>query len=611
MRRYGLQCVLFLFLAATLPSQETEENGEVPSPDMEETPSVDGDVPEEEFPFDFDDPFATAEDAEDGDVELPFDPTDPFADSCDEAAVDEETESFDSLFEDGDMIEEIDEPAADEAPEEDFLTSEVLDWGGTFSGTFESSWNWEDISAEDLSILEPDSSSLTAGAEASLYFDGRPDPDFRVFGKLKIESAEEDTTLESLAAIAAGGDITSNLPEGWTTAEDENGNTVIYDAGGNEVLTVAAEEEDTGEEEEEPGTGTPQVLDITVFELFSDFTWRDAMFIRFGKHTIHWGTGYFWSPADVLNLTDIDTEDPTAELEGPVSMKVHVPFALHNAYLYLIANEGIKPSEVAAAPKVEFVLGGTELSLAGYYQAALSPRAIAMATGSLGDFDLFSEAVLSYGSDRTFVRESMDQSAAKEDAEDGLDVVLDTFTVDDRLFFSATCGFTWLHSFEEPKLGSMMVVGQYFFNGEGYADSSLLAPAYHLFLNPDENGLIIEDEEARPEGYEDPPALSISDLTNFGRHYAALVFNWNNLFDEAISFSTLAIANLSDLSFIVSPNISFTVFDKIELSVGARITFGPEGGEFTNPEALISGNEDTGRGTLAFTLSGNVGGGSF
>lgn len=611
MKRSGFLVTVIFLLLFPLSAQETEDT--------------------EDLPFDFEDPFAVEEDTEEPAAEepLPFDLEDPFSTGSEEeapSAADEEESpaaspdgdgtddpfSFDSLFEDEEMIEELDEEAAEAAPQEDFLTSEALTWGGSFSGAFDSSWNWEDITADELDLLDADSSALSAGASASLYFDGRPDPDFRVFGKLKIQSAGDDDTLASLTALAAGGDITSNLPEGWTSAEDEDGNTVIYDAGGNEQFTLApAEDEESGdEEEEEPETGTPQVLEISVFELFSDFTWKDALFVRFGKHTIRWGTGYFWSPADVLNLTAIDTEDPTADREGPVSMKLHVPFSLHNAYLYLIANDGIEPSELAIAPKTEFLVGNLELSLAGYYQQALSPRAIVMATGSLGDFDLFGEGVASWGADRTFVRQSRDQSAAEADTEDGLDVVLDTFTVEDRPFFSATCGFNYMHSFDEPKWGSIMLVGQYFFNGEGYADSTLLAPAYRLLLNSGENGLIIEDAEAQPEGYEDPPALAAGDLSNFGRHYGALIFNWNSLFDENISFSTLAIANLGDLSFIVSPTFSFTIFEKINLSVGARMTFGGEGDEYTNPQALISG-ADTGGGTLSFSLSGSVGGGSF
>ncbi|MBN2050866.1 MAG: hypothetical protein JW760_10510 [Spirochaetales bacterium] len=616
MKRTGFLTAAIFFFLIPLAAQETGEfPGQEPAVE-EELPSETNDT--DALSFDFEDPF-TVEEESSGKDSLPFDFDDPFAleeepadatEVTDNESLPEGSSSFDSLFEGDDMIEKIDEETADTAPQEDFLTSEELTWGGSFSGSFDSSWNWEDLAAEGLDFLDSDSSALTAGASASLYFDARPDTDFRVFGKLKIQNAGEDDTLTSLAALAAGGDITANLPEGWTSAEDEEGNTVIYDAGGNEVLTLAPEEEDPAAEDEESETGTPQVLELSVFELFSDFSWKDTLFFRFGKHTIRWGTGYFWSPADVLNLTAIDTEDPTADREGPISLKLQAPFGLHNGYLYLIANEDIKPSEIAVAPKMEFVLGNTEVSLAGYYQKALVPRAIVMATGFLGKFGLFGEAVVSQGSDRTFVRLSKDQTAAEEDEEDGLETVLDTFTVPDRPFFSATLGFRRLHSFNEPKLGSLMVVGQYYYNGEGYADSTLLAPAYRLLLNPGENGLTISDTEAQPEGYEAPPALSISDITNFGRHYGALIFSWNNIFDEDLSFSTLFISNLSDLSCILSPNLTFTLFEKVSLTAGLRWTFGPAGGEFTNPTALIAG-DTVGGGTLSFTLSGSIGGGSF
>ena len=131
-------------------------------------------------------------------------------------------------------------------------------------------------------------------------------------------------------------------------------------------------------------------------ELFADFQWKDWAFFRVGKHTIQWGVGYFFSPADVLNLVSIDPHDPTAEREGPISLKTHVPFGQNNAYLYLIANDISSPAEIAVAPKLEVVLGGYELGAGGFYQKDLPAGLMLTATGPLGKLDLFGEAVLQY-----------------------------------------------------------------------------------------------------------------------------------------------------------------------------------------------------------------------
>lgn len=130
------------------------------------------------------------------------------------------------------------------------------------------------------------------------------------------------------------------------------------------------------------------------------------MFFRAGKHTIHWGTGYFFSPADVLNLTSIDPEEPEEQREGPVSLKTHIPVNVHNGYLYLIVHDIDKPDEIAAAPKIEFVIGNTETGIGAYIRKDDSPRGVVAVTTPFLDLDLFGEAVVSYGSDITFIRET-------------------------------------------------------------------------------------------------------------------------------------------------------------------------------------------------------------
>ena len=140
----------------------------------------------------------------------------------------------------------------------------------------------------------------------------------------------------------------------------------------------------------------PWGWEAAVRELFADFQWKDWAFFRVGKHTIQWGVGYFFSPADVLNLVSIDPMDPTAEREGPISLKTHVPFGQNNAYLYVIANDITHPAEIAVAPKVEVVLGGYELGAGGFVQKDLPAGLMLTATGPLGKLDLFGEAVLQY-----------------------------------------------------------------------------------------------------------------------------------------------------------------------------------------------------------------------
>ena len=555
-----------------------------------------------------------AQEADGGTETVPDEFFDPFAVDGEQESDDggpkesgDGDEDFESLFQE-DMIEEVDTETQDTAPEEEFLVQETVRWGGNFRGNITADWTWTTLGSGGFDFLDPSDRLLTPLVSSDLFFDVRPKKDFRVFGKFKIDIANDGGGgITGLEGFGVGGLDDTSLPEGWTSTVNEEGDTEIRNEDGFLLFTIPAEDSDE-EDGEEPAVGTVPALNLTVFELFSDFSVKERLFFRFGKHTIRWGVGYFWSPADVLNLTSIDVEDPTADREGPVSLKTQFPFGPHNAYLFLITNLGAKPVEVAVAPKVEFVAGAWEIGFGGYYQNALAPRVLAMATTSWGDFDFFGEAVMSWGSDRVFVRESRNQEAALEDPEDDLETVLDTYEVEDRPFFHLTAGFRYFRSFTEDR-GSIACMVQYWLNGEGYPDSGLLKHASYLALNPNTNGLLIEDEEDQPEGYEDPPTLGLDDLTDFGMHYGGIFASWE-IFKTGLSLSLLVIANLSDFSGFLLPTLSYEIFDYFSVSLGTRFTFGGPGDEYSNPPALFPGNEHTGTiFTLSFSIS--VGSGQF
>jgi hypothetical protein len=407
-------------------------------------------------------------------------------------------------------------------------------------------------------------------------------------------------------------EVKANLPPGWTAELNANGDTEIRNADGALVATIYNSDVPAAQQQGQPDTGVQPVLALSVFELFADFNWQDRLFFRLGKHLIPWGVGYFWSPADVLNLTAIDPEDPTADRRGPVSFKVQYPFGQNNLALYLIANQGITPSELAVAPTLELISGGLELDLGAYYQKAKSPRAILTGTLTTGDFYFFGEGVVSWGSDRVFVRRSLNQAAAEADPGDNLVTVLDTYKIDSALFGSATVGIRYIHKLPE-KWGTITAVGQYYLNGEGYASTDLLRAAYYLQANPSSNGLTIPAADAQPPGYVDPPLLRLSDLSPWGIHYAATSFNWSNLMNTGFSVSAYAVANLSDGSGIIYPKISYEFFDRFTLSAGVRVTFGAVGAEYANPAALVGGaapDPNVGR-VLEFTLEAALDGGRF
>ena len=314
------------------------------------------------------------------------------------ALAQEQGESFDDLFE-GEILEEEGGDEADlfeegifeesteqgeAAPEEAFLVSERLEWGGSFDLLFDTQVIWDGYPDSWDMLFNEGTSFLASRLAADLFFDARPERDFRVFGKVK--AAYE-------------------YPYDW---------------------------------------------DIGIFELFADFQYKDLLFFRAGKQTVQWGVGYFFSPADVLNLVSIDPEDPEAEREGPIAVKTHFPVAAHNAYLYLVANDIEKPTEIAVAPKLELLLGNYELGIGGFYQADLSPKGMLTLTGPLWELDLFAEAMIQWGSDIP--------------------------SVEDELLFSGTAGFAYVNPDWD-----LTVVAQYFFDGQGYTGQHYLAAGVNWF----------------------------------------------------------------------------------------------------------------------------------
>jgi hypothetical protein len=154
-----------------------------------------------------------------------------------------------------------------------------------------------------------------------------------------------------------------------------------------------------GEADLEYASGTATV---TLMELFGDFDIGDQVFFRVGKQTITWGVGYFFSPADVLNLDDIDILDVDADIEGPVAIKANMPLGSDNLYAYMVFSED-DSSAPGWAVNYEKVVSQTEFGFGGYYQEDDDPAAIFTVSSGIDEVTLFGEAVTRFdGSDPYF-----------------------------------------------------------------------------------------------------------------------------------------------------------------------------------------------------------------
>ncbi len=307
---------------------------------------------------------------------------------------------------------------------------------------------------------------------------------------------------------------------------------------------------------------------LSLKEVFADLTYADTLFLRAGKQTITWGVGYFFSPADSLNLSDIDPENAEGEVEGPVALKMNLPLSADNLYGYLVLPPSLtEPSDIAYAVKYEKVVGGTELGFGAFYRYDTPPSLSLTFSGTLGEIALFGEAVAQYGSEKQFITGGSTPSVR---------------SWNDRIFFFGTAGGRYTYSAEESDV-SVTLVAQYYYNGEGYSDSAFSSAVPALLSSGD---------------------ITWSDLETPGRHYGAASLSVG--FTDDISMNCFVISNLSDASGYASASLNYSGIEHLTLELSAGTTFGEEGTEYTvipvSDTLFVSGRTFTA--SIGVTLSG-------
>ena len=288
---------------------------------------------------------------------------------------------------------------------------------------------------------------VLASSEDALFSD---DPDFDLFGgDVVVEASETELSLSDLLLTNAdglkiGGSYSFSVTPLWyknlesdTTSKalsSQMDSTLYFDARPDTDIRVYGKADISYSQ----AKGSDS-LTVHLRELFSDFNVDDQVFFRVGKQTIAWGVGYFFSPADLLNVTDIDPFDPTADLEGPVAIKANMPLGVDNLYGYVVLPpDGKDVADLAWAGKYEKVLGQSEVGFGAFCQDGQDPAAMVTVSSGIDDVSLFGEAVTKYG--------------------------------DSKLYFQGTVGAQFSWSSSDSDLG-FSFAGQYYYNGEPTAVS--------------------------------------------------------------------------------------------------------------------------------------------
>jgi hypothetical protein len=427
----------------------------------------------------------------------------------------------------------------EEAPEgtvgASLLVYDQVRVGGSVSGNATASWTWDDPYSS-FALDGFDAYSLEPSLSSTLFFDARPTEDARFYGSMKM-----GWPFETTKTFLTGAEYTDDIDGPFLPGTDPG------------ILTES---------------GKITAPNATVFELFTDFNYDDKLFFRFGKQTVNWGVGYFFSPANIINLQAIDPFNPDAQLEGPVSLRAHypIPGSQHNVWAYATFDSpDMKPEDIAVAAKGEFVLGAWELGAGLWYRYDSPLRGIVTASGSIRDLTLFGEGYLARGSDKTFVTQ----------VDDLLPGFVATEQYDEQAFFKGSAGFMWSKSD-----WNLTLAGQYLYDGEGYADVDREARIDEAYANEAQIKLIlatlptVDDVDAAFSGF--VKGL----IAGSGRHYAAFSVSKSELFLDDLSASAFVLANLSDFSGLVRPSLSYRLFKGMSASVSASFAFGGADSEY-------------------------------
>ncbi len=319
---------------------------------------------------------------------------------------------------------------------------------------------------------------------------------------------------------------------------------------------------------------TSGIPNFKIHELYADFSAKDIAFFRFGKHTVKWGTGYFYSPSDVLNLTRINPQEPTADREGAISLRTHIiiPKTQHNLWFYILpdmTNILPKPELTAVAAKAEFVIKNWELGIGGWYRYKKAPRVITTLSGSIaGKVSVFGEGVFAWGSDYTYHKNNADFEA---------------YPLTNKPFFQATLGGSYSNTESHTTIAL-----QYYYNGFGYTNPDVI-------FSPVSKRMQIALDTKTP----DPKASEIFghflEMGNRGQHYIALTLAQNKIGTEKLRATLFQQFAVSELEGTTVLKLRWNIYKFVSMTTGVNFSYP------LSPKSYSKGSIGV---DLGFTLGG-------
>src|SRR5271157_273256 len=293
------------------------------------------------------------------------------------------------------------------------------------------------------------------------------------------------------------------------------------------------------------------LLDIK--EVFVDFNFANTVYFRAGKQVLQWGTGYFWNPTDLINISHKSFTNLSALLDGVFGLRGDVTFSpAFHVYTFINLNGVQDLTDVAYAARTEFLAGKAELGLVGWYEYQKIPVFGAdLTTPLFWELNMTGEASMSYGDNQqkydpvSGPYSVSNQLVPKVDI--GLSRTFDAFDVQDRV----------------------SVMAEFFWNSDGYSQNMFqvltglpnLGTFYSAYYHA---------------GY-------------YGQYYGALFISIGSFGLTNMTLTLDGLCNFSDMSAIALVGLSYEPVSNFTLQVQVGSYLGADNGEY-----VISVNTTTG-----------------
>jgi hypothetical protein len=289
---------------------------------------------------------------------------------------------------------------------------------------------------------------------------------------------------------------------------------------------------------------------IIIKEFFLDANIAKAVYLRVGKQVLQWGRGYFWQPTDLININKKDFLNLSFNREGVFGLKAHVPFGtVVNLYSFIDLTGINSIDETAGAVKAEFLLGATEFAFSAWGKKHNFPvYCLDFSTRFLKKLDCWGELAMSYGDNQRRLRTGTNSVFPFPPQ-----IVSVPYQIQNKWSPKACLGFST--TFDIQLQDRLMLTAEFYFDNNGYDGRSIPGAAF------------IPTSGVYIPGY-------------FGKFYGAFFGSFADFFNQDLTLTFNAIANLSDGSFILSPGLTWTPQFNFTISLSENGFCGKNGTEY-------------------------------